>query len=741
MNNQQKLVQQEFLNNEQEIIKRLNSMYQDSLSDIETAIKGYYADIQRLTDAINDLDPNDPQRAILESQRRSKVYQKQYQETLKAQVSEILDKMNTKQYLSVSDYLNDCYTNGFVGAMYDLHGQGIPLMLPIDQQAMVRAVQLDSKISKGLYTKMGIDVGDLKNRITSTVSRAMATGLSFERCAKDLANQTKIGFNKAVRIARTEGHRIQTTATMDAMTAAKDNGADVLKQWDATLDGNTRESHAMVDGEIRELHQKFSNGLDYPGSGGKASEVVNCRCALLQRARWALDDDELKTLQERAKYFGLDKTQNFDDFKQKYLGATAPSAKPKKEYLTKKKLEEKIADIEKQLASTTDPAKLQALADEKAMYQQKLDEKIVVAETKKLKKEQIKLQDELDNFDIKTYKNIWKDDVTTKDWAAKQGAIQAKKNYFEQKLLYATDQAERDKWQKLLDDLDEFDKTGAEYYKIQSKLEKTKKSLTNLQNNGKMSSADSDAYSQARKDAAHWYTDKNGGGKAADQAYRPKSGEVWRAATTTEKDAIFEYTRSYSKFNEPLRGIEYGTNKFLGVGNVDLDTIGMSYSGFKRGEVKQKIDAMTSIIEKSSYDDDIWLQRGCRLSGMDKFFGIDSKDFYLPESELAAKLLGTEPIEYAFMSTGVAKGKGLNIHGGVLMNIYAPKGTKMMYVEPFSSFGNGAGRSWDGFSTQSSVGGEAEMILQRGTQFRVIKVEKSNGIIYIDLEVIRQGVS
>lgn len=294
-------------------------MYQDSLRDIEKTIKAQYADIQRLTDAINDLDPNDPQRAILESQRRSKVYQKQYQESLKKQVSEILDKMNTKQYLSVSDYLNDCYTNGFVGAMYDLHGQGIPLMLPIDQQAMVRAVQLDSKISKGLYTKMGIDVGDLKNRITSTVSRAMATGLSFERCAKDLANQTKIGFNKAVRIARTEGHRIQTTATMDAMTAAKDNGADVLKQWDATLDGNTRESHAMVDGEIRELHQKFSNGLDYPGSGGKASEVVNCRCALLQRARWALDDDELKTLQERAKYFGLDKAKNFEDFKKNYL--------------------------------------------------------------------------------------------------------------------------------------------------------------------------------------------------------------------------------------------------------------------------------------------------------------------------------------------------------------------------------------------------------------------------------------
>lgn len=55
------------------------------------------------------------------------------------------------------------------------------------------------------------------------------------------------------------------------------------------------------------------------GVGGSAKNVCNCRCCLLQRAKWALDDDELKTLQERAAFFGLDKTQSFNDFKQKYL--------------------------------------------------------------------------------------------------------------------------------------------------------------------------------------------------------------------------------------------------------------------------------------------------------------------------------------------------------------------------------------------------------------------------------------
>ena len=105
-------------------------------------------------------------------------------------------------------------------------------------------------------------------------------------------------------------------------------GADVLKQWDATLDGRTRESHRRVDGEIRELDEKFSNGLMFPGDpSGGAAEVVNCRCTSNTRARWALDEAELQTLKERAEYFGLDNTKNFEEYKQKYLTAAEESEK------------------------------------------------------------------------------------------------------------------------------------------------------------------------------------------------------------------------------------------------------------------------------------------------------------------------------------------------------------------------------------------------------------------------------
>ena len=72
--------------------------------------------------------------------------------------------------------------------------------------------------------------------------------------------------------------------------------------------------------KIREMDEKFSNGLLYPSDpNGQASEVCNCRCALIQRARWALDESELATLKERAEYYGIDKSDNFIQFRQKFL--------------------------------------------------------------------------------------------------------------------------------------------------------------------------------------------------------------------------------------------------------------------------------------------------------------------------------------------------------------------------------------------------------------------------------------
>lgn len=312
MNKRQKEILQSQLDSEQAVLKKLKGIYKKALDDVNNNI----ATLMGRTDAEN---------------LQSVIYQLQYQKALKTQINGILDTLNGEQFSTIADYLSKSYEDGFAGVMYDLHGQGIPLIFPINQDQVVRAIQHDTKLSKSLYDRLGEDVSLLKKRIQNNISRGIAQGSSYADIARNVASgmvgdYTKMrggALGKAYTIARTEGHRITNEAAYDAQKRAKEKGADVVKQWDAAMDKRTRPSHARVDGEIREIDEPFSNGLIYPGdSSGTAAEVINCRCACLQRARWALDEDELQTLKDRAEYFGLDKTDSFEDFKKKYLDAT-----------------------------------------------------------------------------------------------------------------------------------------------------------------------------------------------------------------------------------------------------------------------------------------------------------------------------------------------------------------------------------------------------------------------------------
>ena len=292
MNKRQKELQQQYLNNEKAVLKKLERNYQDALDEINSKIE--------LLMARQDAD------------MQHVIYQVEYQKALKTQVQSILETLQTNEFETVSEYLTKSYEDGFIGTMYDLQGQGIPLIFPIDQEQVVDAIQQETKLSENLYTAMGHDIKDLQKKISGEISRGLSNGQMYSEITRNIASWARIPKNNAVRIARTEAHRIQTKASMNACSKAKEKGADVVKQWDASLDKRTRDSHAQVDGEIRELDEKFSNGLMYPGDpSGSAAEVINCRCALLQRARWALGNDYTKWSEDAPVVIDDDGTTQF----------------------------------------------------------------------------------------------------------------------------------------------------------------------------------------------------------------------------------------------------------------------------------------------------------------------------------------------------------------------------------------------------------------------------------------------
>lgn len=303
MNKRQKEVIQHQLDAEKAVLAQLEKQYKRALNDINNKIRIYQSD---------ELTP-------------SRIYHIQYQKALKKQVTAILEKLHSDEFSTIQQFLSNSYTDAFIGTFYDLAGQGIPIITPVDQKAAVKAIMTDTRLNKPLYDELGLDINELKKAVSEEITRGLATGLTYEDMARNLSFKTKAPLARANTIIRTESHRIQQASAEDARQVSKSKGADVVKQWDATLDGDTRPTHRQLDGQIRETDKPFeANGKEamYPGDFGDPAEDCNCRCAALTRARWALDEDELETLKERAEFFGLDKTKDFDDFKQKYLKAS-----------------------------------------------------------------------------------------------------------------------------------------------------------------------------------------------------------------------------------------------------------------------------------------------------------------------------------------------------------------------------------------------------------------------------------
>lgn len=365
MNSRQKIVQQRFLDNEEAVIAELEKTYEQALADVNKKIKNLQLDIdgiQGQLDVWEDLGSDEAEKEILQSQLQSKIYQKRYQQSIQGQLDSVLDKMHEEEFKTVDAYLNACYDDAYIGAYYDMHGQGVPIVSPINQESVARAVQIDSKISNGLYSRMGEDVAGLKKTIASEVSRGIANGSTYAQVAQQIKFKMVGSYDdrpggalyRAMTIARTEGGRIQSQAAMDACYNAKNMGADVVKQWDSTLDGNTRPSHRKVDGEIRELDEPFSNGLDFPRDpSGGAAEVVNCRCALLQRARWAIKGGFTKMNNFTKKLETFESPEDYEEFKKAFWSKENRDfmnyhTKLEKKYETKdfKKLLENMDDEE-----------------------------------------------------------------------------------------------------------------------------------------------------------------------------------------------------------------------------------------------------------------------------------------------------------------------------------------------------------------------------------------------------------
>lgn len=360
----------------------------------------------------------------------------------------------------------------------------------------------------------------------------------------------------------------------------------------------------------------------------------------------------------------------------------------------------------------------------------------------------------------KKFVGIWKDPVTYADYEAKKAGIAAKKQYYVDQIAKAEANGwtvKANKLKNFLKDLEEFETNGKAYSDLLKNLEDAKQKVVDLSPKPAVNATGKvfnlDLFTDKVKKLAHNFTSKG----AADKFHRKYLDSIWDNLTDEEKYGVWEYTRNSNPMNKPLSGYHDGWSRsdFIGIDKTvwgHEDSWRSLPSAFKKfgqgGHVTyhKAITDTTKAIEKSTLPEGVMLVRGSDNDGFagmieGNLFSFDQAKALLnkPVREINKALKGQVIQNHAFTSTGIASGTGFG--GSVAYKIYAPKGTKAIYAEPQSYFGNTVGPSaklYKKGQAYRTVGGEAEVILQRGTEFRVTNITKSGRTLVVEMEVIAQ---
>lgn len=306
MNKYEKEVQKQLLANEKKILKELEKNYTDALVTIKS----------RISELMNKGD----------ELTQSQIYQLNFQRNLEKQVSSVIELLKNDITSNTNTYLTTVYENSFIGEAYNFSkAYNMNLFIGIDQQSVVKSVE-KSIDNMTFAERTNVNMNDFKKKIKNEISRGFSTSMTYSEMARNISLVAERDMYKAYRIARTEGLRVQSESRLDYGKSLKEKyGADLVKEWDSTLDGKVRPEHQELDGQIKELDEDFEcsgGNAKAPGLFGNPAMDCNCRCCVLEKPRWAVDIPLTKI--DSANSFKNDGTvnlidgKNYEEYKKNY---------------------------------------------------------------------------------------------------------------------------------------------------------------------------------------------------------------------------------------------------------------------------------------------------------------------------------------------------------------------------------------------------------------------------------------
>lgn len=269
--------------------KRIYDSYKEAYDGLTDIIKEYFAKFAgRDASEKARLDAGDITEEQYKQWRLAQIGRGKRFEALRDKVAERMTNTNAAAVAYVNDATPGIYSLNRNFAAYTIEqvtgDVGFDLW---DEQTVKRLIVEQPELMPYYPPKRalnrGIDLAWGKKQIAASVTSSILQGKSIKHMADDLQSRiVTMNRDSAIRTARTAVTGAQNAGRMDSYFAAEKMGIECRKEWMATLDGRTRHSHAMLDGEVVDNDKKFSNGCRFPGDpDGVPAEIYNCRCTLV----------------------------------------------------------------------------------------------------------------------------------------------------------------------------------------------------------------------------------------------------------------------------------------------------------------------------------------------------------------------------------------------------------------------------------------------------------------------------
>ena len=272
--------------------KRIAKIYKEAADDLQSTIDDYFAKFAK-RDA--------KQKARLEAGEITEQEYKQWRlaqmgrgerfKSLQGRVAERYTEANETAVRYVNDATPGIYSLNRNYSAYTIEKVAGNIGFDLWDEQTVKRLIVDNPEVMPYYPpekalKRGIDLAYGKKQISASVTSSILQGKSIPNIAKDLQTRMpEMNKSSAIRAARTAVTGAQNAGRMDSYVTAEKMGIKVRKEWLATIDGRTRHSHAMLDGQTADIDKPFKvdgEEIMFPGDTSAPGYLLyNCRCSLV----------------------------------------------------------------------------------------------------------------------------------------------------------------------------------------------------------------------------------------------------------------------------------------------------------------------------------------------------------------------------------------------------------------------------------------------------------------------------